>query len=136
MRSRRKASPPLRSRVTARVLWLGLALVALPVAAWWLATLRSPAPVAYLPAALPLLLVARAFVAGRLGPALSGLVAGVSVLGATGAGIVFVPIGLGAVALEAISREAAGGLVARTLAFFIGYIAALGLALLLQSYTR
>lgn len=83
-------------------------------------------------AALPLLLVARSLVSGRFGPALSGFVAGVSILGATGAGIVFVPVGLGAVVVEAVSREAAGGLVARALTFFIGYLAAFVLALLLR----
>lgn len=130
MRSPRRALPPLRSRVTTRVLWLGLALVALPVAVWWLATLRSPAPTAYLPAALPLLFVARSFLSGRLGPALSGFAAGVSVLGATGAGIVFVPVGLGAVVVEAVSRELP--LMERALLFFLGYLGALALALLLQ----
>lgn len=113
-----------------------LALVALPAVVWWLLLLRSPAPLAYLPAALPLLLVARAFVSGLFGSALTGFIAGVSILGATGAGVVFVPVGLGAVVVEAISREATLGLVERGLAFLVGYIGALGLALLLQSYTR
>lgn len=83
--------------------WVGLAAVVVVLLIWWWSpiTRSSVVPAALIPFVLPVLLLVRAGLPyPRLGSALSGLVLGLSLFGATGRGAVFLVVGLAASALE------------------------------------
>lgn len=102
-------------------MWAIGAALATPVALWWLVRIDPTATVlAYLPVALPALLLLRASSSLVWGAAISGAVVGIALLAAAGAGVVFVPVAALAITLEAAAdrrdavRRAAIAVVAMT----------------------
>jgi hypothetical protein len=75
--------------------WLVLAVVTVPLSWWWLSlVMTAPSPAGLAIAAVPLLLVCRAFVRGAAASLLTGVVIALCLVGIPGIGIVFAPIGL------------------------------------------
>jgi membrane-associated HD superfamily phosphohydrolase len=88
-----------------RLIWFGLAVVTVVLVSWWWGFVTAagavPSIAAYVPPALPVLLIARGVVSGAaLAPLVSGVALGLSLFGFTGRGAVFVAIGLASVLAE------------------------------------
>lgn len=86
--------------------WWALAIATLPVALWWLLGLTPAAsPIAYLISTIPVVVAIRALISkldadSILPSVVGGFVVAVSVLGATGNGMMFMPFGIVALVLE------------------------------------
>lgn len=86
--------------------WWALAVASLPVTLWWFLGLTPAAsPIAYLIVTIPVVAAIRAMISGSVADSMlpslvGGFVVAVSVLGATGNGMMFIPFGIVALVLE------------------------------------
>ncbi len=106
------------------LIWFILALVTVVLIGWWwrfvIATGNvAPPAAAFVPLALPVLLVVRGAISrSGVAPVVSGVVLGLSLFGASGRGAVFLTIGFASVLVElAVAGDARRG---RGLAWLVG----------------